>query len=167
MEIQAALYGMNHFQFLADNANAEQDIAKIIGVLKEEGMELQSQKNAGKPNSELGFTHGKTWGGSLTISPDRGRDGIDSRIVIAMLPYASALIRPLYVVGHFVGDNITDKLLQTYSFPEIVTINAQALHEFQTKFPAPAAKYGVRAQSESEVNQSKGLLLRAVPELRY
>lgn len=157
MNIQATMYGYNKLIFLADSAS-QSDVEGLVKLVTIN----DTQINESKFNNctQIRFRVGSS------IYFSESKSSIRSRIVVAMLPYQMRLQKSSFIAAEIKGDKQITRVLEAYEFPMIIASEESELQEFRKRYPESAQKYGVRKQSQEEIQSSIGLISSAVPELR-
>lgn len=154
MQIQAAMYRFNTFDFLGDDVT-QADLDNLMSLLTNSGAVLQE----GRPFADL-----RRWTilrdgrhkGSIELSPVRGETGISGSIKLDMIPYEGTLHKPQFLAVELRDDELTRRVLETYAQPVIITSGSEEVEaseevaRFKTKFETPGRTYALRHQSRRE-----------------
>ena len=156
------MYGYDKIDFIADSTT-EKDIGGLVKLVSSVG--VNAKKSQRNNSIEFRLDRLNEWAGRILLSSDI--DEVGSGIKVAMLPYKILLSQPKYLVAEIKDRNAITKVLESYSFPVIITPDATQLKALKEKFPVYVTKYGTRIQSQSEIQASLRIIKEIVPELNF
>ena len=154
MQVQAAMYRLDIFDFLSDGVT-QADLDSLIGLLRNEGVTVEEDRPLASLRTWKILRDGK-YKGSLDLSAEQGDRGISGSIKLDMIPYEGRLRNPQFLAVTLQDDGLTRRVLETYTQPVIITSGSEEVDaseevtRFKTKFETPGRTYLVRPQSQRE-----------------